>query len=212
MDARLSLFPDLQKPAVAVPLVTRFGDVSYIPGWLREAEAAALVSELRATTAFRADERMMYGRMVAVPRETAARGSGMPQPWTPRAFAVKERLDALCHTRFSYVFINRYRTGADSVAWHSDTDAMDDSRRMIASLSLGASRVFDLRPKANNPHHTRAIAVELRHGDLLLMRGDTQLFWEHRIAKDPRVRGERLNLTYRQSAADLTPCSPHPRA
>jgi alkylated DNA repair dioxygenase AlkB len=194
-----SLFPEFDRSRTAVPLVTRFGDVSYHPGWLREAEATALMAELRADTLFRADARMMYGRMVAVPRETAARGSRMPQPWTPRSFAVKERLDTLCRTTFDYVFINRYRNGSDSVAWHNDDDAEEDPRRMIASLSLGASRVFDLRPKANNPYHTRKIAVELHHGDLIVMRGDTQLFWEHRVAKDPRVRGERINLTYRQA-------------
>ena len=32
------------------------------------------------------------------------------------------------------------------------------------------------------------------------MRGETQVNWEHRIAKDRRIAGERINLTFRQQA------------
>ena len=36
------------------------------------------------------------------------------------------------------------------------------------------------------------------HGDLLIMRGRTQEYWEDRVAKDRRIGGERINLTFRQ--------------
>jgi hypothetical protein len=29
------------------------------------------------------------------------------------------------------------------------------------------------------------------------MRGDTQLEWRHRVPKQPKVQGERINLTFR---------------
>ena len=44
------------------------------------------------------------------------------------------------------------------------------------------------------------ISVDLDHGDLVVMRGDTQLNYEHRVAKDRRIAGERINLTFRQQA------------
>ena len=72
---------------------------------------------------------------------------------------------------------------------------------MIASLSLGATRTFDLRPKRESGLRPRTIAVDVAHGDLIVMRGETQRFWEHRVRKDPRVREERINLTFRQHRA-----------
>ena len=112
-----ALFGALEEP---VALVGERGDVMYYPGFLGFEEGDALVAELLATTRFAADSRIMYGKRVAVPRETAGRGDRMSQPWTPGLLAVRERLEALLATGFDYVFVNRYRDGRDSVAWHGD--------------------------------------------------------------------------------------------
>ena len=64
---------------------------------------------------------------------------------------------------------------------------------MIASVSLGVARTFDLK-------HNRTGVVQsyaLKGGSLLVMRGDTQAQWRHRVPKEPRVQGERINLTFR---------------
>lgn len=188
-----ALFPLSDGPLV---LVADRGDVRYWEGFLRAREAAELAAELRETTRFHADSRIMYGRRVAVPRETAARGEGMPEPWTPRLLAVRDRLSQLLGARFDYVFINRYRDGSDSVAWHGDHEA--EREPTIASLSLGAARRFDLRPKPDSGWAPRPHSLDLYDGDLLVMAGATQLWWEHRVRKDPRIREERLNLTFRQ--------------
>ena len=174
------------------------GDVVYFPRFLDRSFGFALSAELCAATTWRADSRMMYGKRVLVPRETASRGDGEQQPWTPRLLAVKDLVQARAGVRFDYVFINRYRTGNDSVAWHNDDDAEADPRRQIASLTLGATRTFDLRPRNTSGLRPRKISVDVEHGDLIIMRGETQLFWQHRIAKDVRVHEERINLTFRQ--------------
>jgi len=182
-----------------IALVADRGDVRYWAGFLEPSESLALATELLATTRFRADSRVMYGRRVAVPRETGARGDGMPQPWTPGLLAVRDRLTALLGTGFDFVFVNRYRDGRDSVAWHGDREGA--RLPVIASLSLGAARRFDLRPKPDPAWRPRAVSLDLFDGDLLVMAGETQLWWEHRVRKDPRVREERLNLTFRQLVA-----------
>ena len=140
----------------------------------------------------------MYGRRVLVPRETAARGEGCAQEWSPLLLATRGALEAYLGTAFDYVFINRYRDGNDSVAWHNDDDAEADPRRTIASLSLGATRTFELRPLRASGLNYKKIAVELADGDLVVMRGETQLNYEHRVPKEPRIAGERINLTFRQ--------------
>jgi len=181
-----------------IALVRERGDVVYFPRFLDRSLGFALSAELCAATTWRADSRMMYGKRVLVPRETASRGDGEQQPWTPRLLAVKDLVQARAGVRFDYVFINRYRTGNDSVAWHNDDDAEADPRRQIASLTLGATRTFDLRPRNTSGLRPRKISVDVEHGDLIIMRGETQLFWQHRIAKDVRVHEERINLTFRQ--------------
>ncbi len=182
-------------------LVTERGEATYYPGYLAADEADALLADLRATTRFAADTRIMYGRRVAVPRETAARGEGMSQPWTPGLLAVRARLESLLGTGFDYVFVNRYRDGRDSVAWHGDHDGRGDPSRVVASLSLGATRAFDLRPKKEAGLRPRTISVDVAHGDLIVMAGELQRMWEHRVRKDVRVRDERINLTFRQHRA-----------
>jgi alkylated DNA repair dioxygenase AlkB len=195
---QLGLFVTPAEPTV---LVGTRGDVTYVPEFLDAALGAALFGELAETTTWRADSRMMYGRRVLVPRETASRGDGKAQEWTPTLARVRALVAAHCGTTFDYVFINRYRNGHDSVAWHNDDDAEEDPRRVIASLSLGATRTFELRPLRAGGLNYRKVTVEVAHGDLIVMQGDTQLYWEHRIPKEPRIAGERINLTFRQHQA-----------
>jgi alkylated DNA repair dioxygenase AlkB len=94
---------------------------------------------------------------------------------------------------FNSVLLNRYRSGADSMGWHADREPELGPRPMIASVSLGVARTFDLR-------HNRTGVVQsfsLKGGSLLVMKGNTQAQWRHRVPKEPRVTGERINLTFR---------------
>src|ERR1700722_3705958 len=197
-----ALFTMVEDP---VALITERGDVTYYPAFLAFEEGDALVAELLETTRFAADSRLMYGKRVAVPRETAGRGDRMSQPWTEGLLAVRERLEGLLATGFDYVFVNRYRDGRDSVAWHGDHEI---TGKVVASLSLGATRAFDLRPKPQSELRPRTITVNVAHGDLIVMRGETQRYWEHRVRKDPRVHDQRINLTFRQHEVRLDPRSP----
>ncbi len=137
----------------------------------------------------------MYDRFVDVPREQAWFGDDRERPFTPELATVRRELEALTGERFSHVLLNRYRTGRDSVAWHHDREVDHLNRPVIASLTLGATRAFDLRPKDDRG---KVASIDLDHGDLIVMRGDTQTNWEHRVAKNPRIAGERINLTFRQ--------------
>ncbi len=184
--------------ALPTRLVGDRGDVTYVPEFLDRPTADALVAELNADTHWRADSRMMYGKRVLVPRETAGRGDKMPQPWTPVLDRVRRMAESHTGTTFDYCFLNRYRDGRDAVAWHGDHDGERDARLVVASLSLGATRVFQLRPKKDSGVRYDPITVEVAHGDLIVMAGDTQLHWEHRVPRDPRITGERLNVTFRQ--------------
>jgi alkylated DNA repair dioxygenase AlkB len=195
---QMALFASVAQPTV---LVGDRGDVTYIPEFLDRETADALVRELRSDTQWQADSRIMYGKRVLVPRETAGRGDRMPQPWTATLEQVRRHIERDTGTRYDYCFLNRYRNGHDAVAWHGDNDGEQDARLVVASLSLGATRQFQLRPKKDSGLMYNPISVDVAHGDLVIMRGDTQLYWEHRVPRDLRITGERLNVTFRQRRA-----------
>ena len=90
--------------------------------------------------------------------------------------------------------LNRYRTGQDSVGWHSDDEPELGTNPVIASVSLGATRNFQFKHKTNPD---LKLSIELTNGSLLLMRGATQHFWKHQIPKTTKVLGPRINLTFR---------------
>lgn len=182
-------------PESGVDLVASGGDIRLYRGWLALERANALLATIHATTAWTAERRKMYDRFIDVPREQAWFGDDRERPFTRALAALRAELEAFAATRFSYVLLNRYRDGADSVAWHNDREVAGLPRPVIASLTLGATRAFDLRAKADR---SRVVSVDLDHGDLIVMRGAAQARFEHRIAKDRRVTGERINLTFRQ--------------
>lgn len=190
------LFPELVRDDVlsGERIVERGGDVRLFRRWLAAPEADALLASIRANTAWTQERRKMYDRFVDVPREQAWRGDDRAAPWSEELLAVRRRLEEQLGARFSFVLLNRYRNGSDSVAWHNDREVKGLAHPVVASLSLGASRAFDLRPKDDRK---RVLSIDLEHGDLLVMQGDTQLNWEHRVAK-VRASGERINLTFRQ--------------
>ena len=93
------------------------------------------------------------------------------------------------------VLVNRYRDGRDGVAWHADDEPELGDEPVIVSISLGASRRFQLR-RRDDP--SVRCETELHHGDVLVMRGRTQAEWLHQVPKTAVVVGERVNLTFRR--------------
>lgn len=193
--AEQPLFSALAVEPPGPVLVAGDGDVRLYRGWLVRERADALLASILATTVWTRERRKMYDRFVDVPREQAWFGDDRERPFSPELARVRDELVALVCAPFSFVLLNRYRDGRDSVAWHNDRDVEGMRRPTIASLSLGATRAFDLRPKAER---ARVVSVDLDHGDLLVMAGETQRRFEHRVAKDPRIAGERVNLTFRE--------------
>lgn len=183
-------------------------DVTYLPGWLDITDADRLLAEIIATTAWRQDVLRIHGREVPVPRLNAWHGdpgrtyaySGIElgvEPWTPALAEVRDRAQATVEVTFPGVLANLYRDGSDSVAWHSDDEPELGSAPTIASVSLGATRRFQLRHRADP---TLRHQLDLVHGSLLVMRGPTQGRWSHQVPKTARPVGQRVNLTFRTMA------------
>ncbi|WP_046244443.1 alpha-ketoglutarate-dependent dioxygenase AlkB family protein [Hymenobacter terrenus] len=193
------------------PLPLPQADLLFEPTFLPAAEADALLAHLTAEVAWEQRSIRLFGQQVPQPRLTAWYGdtaarytySGLtwePRPWTPTLLALRQRVEAATGTPFNSVLLNRYRDGRDSMGWHSDDEPELGPAPAIASLSLGATRRFRLRPYRAQFRAGLAEApfgLDLPNGSLLLMRGPTQQYWQHALPKTTRPVGPRLNLTFR---------------
>lgn len=169
------------------------------------AESDNLLADLTANIAWEQKAIQFMGKQVMQPRLIAWYGdagksysySGLtvhPLPWTPTLLNMKTRVESLANVTFNSVLLNQYRTGQDSVGWHSDGEPELGTNPVIASVSLGAARNFQFKHKSNPD---LKLTIELTHGSLLLMRGTTQHFWKHQIPKTKKEVGPRINLTFR---------------
>ena len=147
----------------------------------------------------------MYGKEMQVPRLSAwYADNAMPYTYsgithnahqlTPALNDIREAINKESGTYFNSVLLNLYRNQNDSVAWHSDDEPELGNNPVIASVSLGQEREFQLRNKQDKKQKYSLI---LPHGSLLIMKGTTQHYWEHQIAKVKREMEPRVNLTYR---------------
>lgn len=163
--------------------------------WVRD--GLALYDELVASPEWRAERRQMYDNVVAVPRLLRHYRSGETVPW-PALMDARQRLSRHYHEELEEAFTSTglclYRDGRDSVAWHGDTlgrGATSDT--LVAIVSLGASRVLALRPRAGGP----SLRLTMDHGDLVVMGGSCQRTWEHAIPKTARSVGPRVSVQFR---------------
>jgi alkylated DNA repair dioxygenase AlkB len=150
---------------------------------------------------------VMYGKEVVTPRlyawygdrnvDYSINGEGSrPVLWTPELLEIRKKVEAISGIVFNSVLLNLYRDQNDSVAWHSDRDAVPGRNQYVASVSFGQERYFDLRQKND---HSKKFRVLLENGSYLLMKGAFQDKWEHRVAKSRIPMKPRINLTFRIS-------------
>lgn len=153
--------------------------LEHAPGWLRG--DSTLFELLLATTRFRSETRKMYEREVEVPRVYAvlpADGPGHPVLWEIQGILQKRYGEP-----FERVSVALYRDGRDSVAFHGDYVARKLPEALVASVSLGGSRRFLVRPTGGG----RSVGLTLGPGDLLVMGGTTQRTHQHAIPKVARA-------------------------
>jgi alkylated DNA repair dioxygenase AlkB len=181
----------------------------FAPAWLAQGPADALLAALREEIQWETHRIRLFGRELDSPRlscwigdEGAAYAySGArfePHPWPAALLPVRKRLANELDGAFNSVLANRYRHGRDCMGWHSDNERELGPQPLIASLSLGAERRFVLK---HRQEPSRKLELELPHGSLLVMGGDTQRNYRHALPGTARPVGERINLTFRRIVA-----------
>lgn len=170
--------------------------------------ADALLDALLRDIPWRHDEAVVYGRRITTARKVAWYGdaafsytySGISRtalPWSGVLPEIKRtveaRLAAVSPTVFNSCLLNLYSDGLEGMAWHSDDEKELGRNTVIASVSFGATRKFAFKHKRTGEKRE----LMLSHGQLIVMRGETQSHWLHAVMKSAKIREPRINLTFR---------------
>jgi alkylated DNA repair dioxygenase AlkB len=181
------------------------------PTWLRGGEADRLLADLLVTIPWQVHRIRLFGREVDSPRLSCWIGdpdavytySGTrfePRSWPDSLMSLRTCLRRQLDVDFNSVLGNLYRDGRDRMGWHSDNERELGPAPVIASVSLGATRRFVLK-RRDDP--SIKLALELPHGSLLVMAGNTQSHYRHALPATAKPVGARINLTFRRIANHL---------
>jgi alkylated DNA repair dioxygenase AlkB len=189
-----TLFAQGQPAVVADAAVQRinldeFSWIDLSRNWMSGADQ--LLEKLAAELVWRGNRRPMYGRLVEEPRLHGRLDLDDPEQ-AALVVAMKAWLEARYGGEINSNFVNYYRDGNDSVAWHADRIGLQQVDSVVAICSLGGARRFSLRPMGGG----ESVRLTLGSGDLLVMGGACQHGWEHCVK--PQVHADpRMSLSFR---------------
>lgn len=147
----------------------------------------------------------IYGRKILMPRLTAWYGNkeyrysgtvNKPVAMPEKVRMIAQTIEKDLPSKFNSVLCNYYRSGSDSVDWHADDEpglGPEPKNILIGSVSFGQARKFLLK----NRQTKEKLSFDLGDMDVLIMGGQTQKYWLHKVPKTSKPVGPRLNLTYR---------------
>lgn len=157
---------------------------------------------------WRCDQAVIFGKLIETRRKVAWYGDsnqGKPfsytysnttkysLPWTENLRHLKSLVEQQSGENFNSCLLNLYHSGEEGMAWHSDGEKDLQDNGAIASLSFGATRKFAFKHKQNK----EVVSLFLKPGSLLVMKGETQKHWLHRLPPTKKVHEPRINLTFR---------------
>lgn len=182
------------------------GKVAYWPQVPELGESARWLAKLENSLNWEQLPVRLFGRSIPQPRLTAFYGdagvryrySGLTleaRGWTPDLKRISQLVTRYSGRIFNSVLCNLYRNGNDYMGWHADDEPELGQDPAIASVSFGVARRFVLKSRERSPERREFLLLP---GSLLLMSGDLQRHWLHQLPKAKRVKGPRVNLTFRQ--------------
>ena len=180
------------------------GTVNYYGKILEHEDAGHFFKALLDNIEWRNDEAIILGKKIVTKRKVAWYGSKpfeytyskttkMALPWTHHLLQLKTIIEQKTGETFNSCLLNLYHNGSEGMAWHSDGEKDLKKNGAIGSLSLGAERKFAFKHKKTK----EKIALVLAHGSLLVMKGETQSHWLHRLPPTRLISRPRINLTFR---------------
>lgn len=180
-------------------------EISYFPNLFSQEEAQAFFNTILNETNWKQDDIKVFGKTYPQPRLTALFANNnrpysysnitmQPKVFTDTLLKIKSKIETKVNVKFTTCLANLYRTGNDSNGWHADNEKELGKNPIIASVTFGAARYFNLKHRKDKNLKQKLL---LENGSLLLMQGTTQHHWLHQIAKTKKQVEPRINLTFR---------------
>ena len=185
--------------------------VDVVPGWLPG--AAALYERLANDAPWNQGRLWRYERWVSEPRLTAPIAPG-GHALSGELTEARRRLVRHYRVSFDRGALSWYRDGRDSVAFHRDREMRYLDETVVAIVTLGGPRPFQIKPLRGPDEVT--VDVAPADGDLLVLGGRCQADWLHAVPKvhaldTPGRMSVQWRWTSRRGRPDESPSYRAPR-
>lgn len=185
-------------------LLPKDGVVNYYGKIIPDQLAHIIFCNLLEHLDWKHDEATVYGKHYVTKRKVAWYGdkpfeytySGKTKkalPFTPGLLKLKQLVELKTGETYNSCLCNLYHNGEETMGWHSDGEKDLKKHGAIASLSFGAERKFAFKHKQTK----EKCEFLLENGSLLVMKGETQEHWLHRLPPTKKIKDARVNLTFR---------------
>ncbi|WP_447951416.1 alpha-ketoglutarate-dependent dioxygenase AlkB family protein [Chryseobacterium koreense] len=190
-----------------INLLPKDGTVNYYGKIFDREKSDFYFEQLLKKIEWKNDEAVIFGKKILTRRKVAWYGNEdfeytyskttkKALPWIPELLELKKRIEEKSGETFNSCLLNLYHDGTEGMAYHSDDEKDLKKNGAIGSLSFGAERKFSLKHKGTK----EKVELVLEHGSLLVMKGETQSFWLHRLPPTKKIFSPRINLTFRTIA------------
>lgn len=195
---------DLFNPDPISNILPHDGEVYYYGQIVPLKEAQNYYQLLLHNIAWKYDEAIIFGKRIVTKRKVAWYGekpfeytysktTKRALPWTKELLELKALVEQKTGETFNSCLLNLYHSGDEGMAWHSDAEKDLKKNGAIGSLSFGAERKFSFKHKDTK----QTVSIVLEKGSLLVMTGETQTHWLHRLPPTKKANIARVNLTFR---------------
>jgi alkylated DNA repair dioxygenase AlkB len=180
------------------------GEVNYFGEIMSLDDSDYYFNRLLNIIEWRCDQAVIFGKLIETKRKVAwyadkrfsytySNVTKTALPFSPELLCLKTLVEQLTGETYNSCLLNLYHSGEEGMAWHSDGEKDLKELGAIASLSFGVERKFAFKHNQSK----EVIALPLKPGSLLVMKGITQQHWLHRLPPTKLVSDARINLTFR---------------
>ncbi|CAL2086225.1 Alkylated DNA repair dioxygenase AlkB [Tenacibaculum sp. 190524A05c] len=185
-------------------LLPEGGEVNYYGSVFPRKEADSLYDYLLNEIEWKNDQAIIFGKKITTKRKVAwyaeeafeysySNTTKVALKFTDELLKIKSFVESKTNETYNSCLLNLYHDGSEGMAWHSDGEKDLKKNGAIASVTFGAERKFAFKNKRTK----EVVSLVLQHGSLLVMKGETQTNWLHRLPPTKKIHRPRINLTFR---------------